>query len=118
MFLPENDPTKRAEHRPEFTVINAPRFKADPAKHGSRSDVAIFVHFGKKLVLIAGTEYAGETKKSIFTILNYTLPLQGVLSMHCSANIGKGGDTALFFGLSGAGRRPCRATPSAADRRR
>ena len=78
----------RPTHRPEFTVIDAPNFKADPARHGTRSDVFILVHFGRKLVLIGGTHYAGEIKKSIFTILNYTLPLQGVLSMHCSANIG------------------------------
>ncbi len=111
MFLPENDPKKRAEHRPEFTVINTPKFKADPAKHGTRSDVFILVHFGKKLVLIGGTHYAGETKKSIFTILNYTLPLQGVLSMHCSANIGQDGDTALFFGLSGTGKTTLSSDP-------
>ncbi len=111
MFLPENDPRKRAEHQPEYTVINVPRFKADPARHGCRSDVAVFVNFGKKLVLIAGTEYAGETKKSIFTILNYTLPLQGVMSMHCSANIGKTGDTALFFGLSGTGKTTLSSDP-------
>jgi phosphoenolpyruvate carboxykinase (ATP) len=114
MFLPEDDAGKRASHRPEFTVINAPRFKADPARHGTRSDVAVLVHFGRKLVLIAGSEYAGETKKSIFTILNYTLPLQGVMSMHCSANIGKGGDTALFFGLSGTGKTTLSSDP---DRR-
>ena len=111
MFLPEDDPKQRAEHRPEFTVINVPTFKADPAQHGSRSDVAIYVHFGRRLVLIAGTEYAGETKKSIFTILNYTLPLQGVLSMHCSANIGKDRDTALFFGLSGTGKTTLSSDP-------
>jgi phosphoenolpyruvate carboxykinase (ATP) len=111
MFLPENDPQKRKDHRPEFTVINAPKFKADPARHGTRSDVAVLVHFGRKLVLIAGTEYAGETKKSIFTILNYTLPLQGVMSMHCSANIGKDGDTALFFGLSGTGKTTLSSDP-------
>ena len=111
MFLPEDDPARRAAHRPEFTVINLPRFKADPARHGSRSDVAIFVNFGRKMVLIAGTEYAGETKKSIFTILNYTLPLQGVLSMHCSANIGADGDTALFFGLSGTGKTTLSSDP-------
>jgi len=104
MFLPENDAAKRRDHHPEFTIINLPRFKADPARHGCRSDVAIFVNFSKRMVLIAGTEYAGETKKSVFTILNYTLPLQGVMSMHCSANIGQDGDTALFFGLSGTGK--------------
>jgi phosphoenolpyruvate carboxykinase (ATP) len=111
MFLPEDDVEKRASHRPEFTVINAPKFKADPARHGTRSDVAVLVNFGRKLVLIAGTEYAGETKKSIFTILNYTLPLQGVMSMHCSANIGADGDTALFFGLSGTGKTTLSSDP-------
>jgi phosphoenolpyruvate carboxykinase (ATP) len=111
MFLPENDPAKRQDHRPEFTIINAPRFKADPERHGCRSDVAIFVNFNRRLVLIAGTEYAGETKKSVFTILNYTLPLQGVMSMHCSANIGNDGDTALFFGLSGTGKTTLSSDP-------
>jgi len=111
MFLPENDPQKRTSHRPEFTVIDAPHFKSDPARHGTRSDVFIFVHFGRKLVLIGGTHYAGEIKKSIFTILNYTLPLQGVLSMHCSANIGAAGDTALFFGLSGTGKTTLSSDP-------
>ena len=77
MFLPENDPVRRAEHVPQFTVIDAPSFKADPARHGSRSDCFIYVHLGKQLVLIGGTSYAGEIKKSIFTILNYLLPLQG-----------------------------------------
>ena len=112
MFLPENDPAKRREHRPEFTVIDAPKFKADPEKHGTRSEVFILVHFGRKMVLIGGTHYAGEIKKSIFTILNYTLPLQGVLSMHCSANIGAGGDTALFFGLSGTGKTTLSSDPN------
>ena len=83
---------------------DAPNFKADPNTHGTRSESFIVVHFGRKLVLIGGTLYAGEIKKSIFTILNYTLPLQDVLSMHCSANIGKNGDTTLFFGLSGTGK--------------
>ena len=111
MFLPENDPVKRAEHAPEFTVIDAPDFKADPAKHGSRSDCFIYVNFGKKLVLIGGTSYAGEIKKSIFSILNYLLPLKGVLSMHCSANVGVNGDTALFFGLSGTGKTTLSSDP-------
>jgi phosphoenolpyruvate carboxykinase (ATP) len=111
MFLPETDPAGRAAHRPEFTVIDIPTFKSDPAKHGTRSEVFIVVHLGKKLVLIGGTHYAGEIKKSIFTILNYTLPLQGVLSMHCSANIGTGGDTALFFGLSGTGKTTLSSDP-------
>jgi phosphoenolpyruvate carboxykinase (ATP) len=112
MFLPENDPAKRREHRPEYTVIDAPKFKADPAKHGTRSECFILVHFGRKMVLIGGTHYAGEIKKSIFSILNYTLPLQGVLSMHCSANIGPGGDTALFFGLSGTGKTTLSSDPN------
>ena len=111
MFLPENDPVKRTEHAPEFTVIDAPNFKADPAKHGSRSDCFIYVNFGKKLVLIGGTSYAGEIKKSIFTILNYILPLKGVLAMHCSANVGADGDTALFFGLSGTGKTTLSSDP-------
>jgi phosphoenolpyruvate carboxykinase (ATP) len=111
MFLPENDPLKRAEHVPQFTVITVPGFKADPARHGSRSDCFIYVHFGKQLVLIGGTSYAGETKKSIFTILNYLLPRKGVLSMHCSANVGKEGDTALFFGLSGTGKTTLSSDP-------
>ena len=111
MFLPENDPVKRTEHAPEYTVVDAPNFKADPAKHGSRSESFIFVNFGKKLVLIGGTSYAGEIKKSIFSILNYTLPLQGVLSMHCSANVGADGETALFFGLSGTGKTTLSSDP-------
>jgi phosphoenolpyruvate carboxykinase (ATP) len=111
MFIPETHPRKLAEHAPEFTVIDVPGFKADPSRHGVRSEVFILVHFGRKLVLIGGTSYAGEIKKSIFTVLNYTLPLRGVLSMHCSANIGKSGDTALFFGLSGTGKTTLSSDP-------
>ena len=111
MFLPETDPAKRAVHRPEFTVIDFPKFKADPSRHGTRSEVFILVHFGRKLVLIGGTHYAGEIKKSIFTILNYVLPLEGVLPMHCSANVGDEGDTALFFGLSGTGKTTLSSDP-------
>ncbi|HXD20359.1 MAG TPA: phosphoenolpyruvate carboxykinase [Vicinamibacterales bacterium] len=111
MFIPETDPGKCATHRPEYTVIDCPGLKADPARHGSRTETAIYVHFGRKLVLIAGTNYAGEIKKSIFTILNYTLPLKGVLSMHCSANVGRDGDSALFFGLSGTGKTTLSSDP-------
>ena len=112
MFIPEPDRAAIDAHRPEFTVIDAPNFKADPAKHGTRSDVFILVHFGRRMVLIGGTSYAGEIKKSIFTVLNYTLPRAGVLSMHCSANVGPGGDTALFFGLSGTGKTTLSSDPN------
>ena len=111
MFIPEDDPVKRAEHAPQFTVIDVSNFKADPARHGSRSDCFIFVSFSRRLVLIGGTSYAGEMKKSIFTILNYLLPLKGVLSMHCSANVGPEGDSALFFGLSGTGKTTLSSDP-------
>jgi phosphoenolpyruvate carboxykinase (ATP) len=98
-------------HVPEFTVIDVPSFRATPARHGTNSDVVIAVHFAKKLVLIGGTSYAGEMKKSIFSVLNYVLPMQHVLSMHCSANIGAGGDVALFFGLSGTGKTTLSSDP-------
>jgi phosphoenolpyruvate carboxykinase (ATP) len=96
---------------PEFTVIDSPSFKADPKRHGTNSDVVIAVNFAEKLVLVGGTSYAGEMKKSIFSILNYLLPLRNVLSMHCSANIGPSGDTALFFGLSGTGKTTLSSDP-------
>src|SRR6185295_19104463 len=98
-----DDPAAAAAQSPEFTVIDAPSFKADPKRHGTNTEVVIALNFAKRLVLIGGTSYAGEMKKSIFSVLNYVLPLKNVLSMHCSANIGKSGDTALFFGLSGTG---------------
>jgi len=107
-------PGSTANHDPRFTVIDVPSCKADPAAHGTRSSTFIVVHLGKRLVLIGGTAYAGEIKKSIFTIMNYLLPTSGVLSMHCSANIGRGGDAALFFGLSGTGKTTLSADP---DRR-
>jgi phosphoenolpyruvate carboxykinase (ATP) len=112
MFLPENDAQKRADHLPEFTVIDLPNFKADPARHGTRSEVFIVLNFARKLVLIGGTHYAGEIKKSIFSVLNYRLPLAGVLPMHCSANVGNGGDSALFFGLSGTGKTTLSSDPN------
>jgi phosphoenolpyruvate carboxykinase (ATP) len=112
MFIPERDPAKLAEHVPEFTVINLPNFHARPEVDGTNSQVFIVVHFQKKLVLIGGTSYAGEIKKSIFTILNYVLPQSHILSMHCSANAGAGGDTALFFGLSGTGKTTLSADPA------
>jgi phosphoenolpyruvate carboxykinase (ATP) len=103
---PGNEP-----HVPQFTVIDSPGFKADPSRHGTNSDVVIAVHFAKRLVLIGGSSYAGEMKKSIFSILNYLLPLQNVLPMHCSANVGATGDTALFFGLSGTGKTTLSSDP-------
>lgn len=96
---------------PHFTVINVPSCNADPKRHGTRSETFIVVHLAKRLVLIGGTAYAGEIKKSIFTIMNYLLPMSGVLSMHCSANIGGKGDVALFFGLSGTGKTTLSADP-------
>ena len=103
MFI-RPDYSKVSQHVPEYTVIAAPNFQAIPAVDGTRSEAFIYLHFGKKLVLIGGTCYAGEMKKSIFTIMNYCLPLDGVFSMHCSANVGRDGDVALFFGLSGTGK--------------
>jgi len=96
---------------PEWTIIDLCRVSLDPAKDGTRGDAAIALNFAEKLVLIFGTQYAGEMKKSVFTILNYILPLKGVLSMHCSANIGQAGDTCLFFGLSGTGKTTLSADP-------
>ena len=97
---------------PNFTVLHAPEFKADPARHGTRTATFIILNLAERTILIGGTRYAGELKKSMFTVMNYLLPKQGVLSMHCSANIGKAGDTALFFGLSGTGKTTLSADPS------
>src|SRR3989344_3362501 len=88
----------------EYRIIDLPSFRADPAKHGARTETVVAVNFSEKLVLIGGTAYAGEMKKSVFGILNYLLPVKGVMPMHCSANIGPNGDTAVFFGLSGTGK--------------
>jgi len=96
---------------PEFTVIDVPSFQADPGRDGTNSGVFILVSLARKLIVIGGTSYAGEIKKSIFTVMNYRLPLGGVLSMHCSANRGPGGDVALFFGLSGTGKTTLSADP-------
>jgi phosphoenolpyruvate carboxykinase (ATP) len=105
-------PAELAQFRPGFTVLHAPDLQADPARHGTRSGTFVVISFAKKLVLIGGTRYAGEMKKSIFTALNYLLPAQGVMPMHCSANIGPDGDTAIFFGLSGTGKTTLSADPT------
>ncbi|GMM93203.1 phosphoenolpyruvate carboxykinase [Qipengyuania sp. MTN3-11] len=97
---------------PEYTIIDLPSFRADPERHGCRSETVIAVNLSKKLILIGGTRYAGEMKKSVFGILNYLLPPQGVMPMHCSANIGPDGKTAVFFGLSGTGKTTLSADAS------
>ena len=100
-----------AGFEPEFTMIDLPSFKADPERHGCRSETVIAVNLEKKLVLIGGTAYAGEMKKSVFGLLNFLLPADGIMPMHCSANIGPAGDTAVFFGLSGTGKTTLSADP-------
>ena len=97
---------------PEYTIIDLPSFRANPARHGCRSETVIAVNFSEKLILIGGTAYAGEMKKSVFGILNYLLPVKGVMPMHCSANDGKDGDAAVFFGLSGTGKTTLSADAS------
>ncbi|GAA4775949.1 phosphoenolpyruvate carboxykinase [Stakelama sediminis] len=97
---------------PEYTIIDLPDFRADPERHGCRSETVIAVNFTEKLILIGGTRYAGEMKKSVFGLLNYMLPMQGIMPMHCSANIGPEGDTAIFFGLSGTGKTTLSADAS------
>jgi phosphoenolpyruvate carboxykinase (ATP) len=96
---------------PDWTIVDVSEMQADPAADGTNSGAFIILNFSEKIVMIGGTQYAGEMKKSVFTILNYILPLKNVLSMHCSANIGAGGDTALFFGLSGTGKTTLSADP-------
>ena len=101
-----------AAFQTEYTIIDLPSFRADPARHGSRSETVIAVNFSEKLILIGGTQYAGEMKKSVFGLLNYMLPTKGIMPMHCSANIGPNGDTAVFFGLSGTGKTTLSADAS------
>jgi phosphoenolpyruvate carboxykinase (ATP) len=110
MFI-RPDASELPTFEPNFTVLHAPEFEADPKKHGTRSSTFIVLNLAKRMILIGGTRYAGELKKSMFTVMNYYMPKQGVLSMHCSANIGEQGDTALFFGLSGTGKTTLSADP-------
>ncbi|HEU0293242.1 MAG TPA: phosphoenolpyruvate carboxykinase (ATP) [Anaerolineales bacterium] len=114
MFIPPQSLEEYKRFVPEFTVVAAPNFKAAPAADNTNSDTFIILNFERKLAIIGNTAYAGETKKSIFTLLNYLLPLQGVMSMHCSANVDPDdpNDVALFFGLSGTGKTTLSADPT------
>ena len=111
MFL-RLSPEQLEGFTPEFTVLHAPMMECDPEKHGTRTTTGVVVDFTHRQVLIAGTRYAGEIKKSIFSVLNHRLPDAGVFPMHCSANVGDGGDVALFFGLSGTGKTTLSADAS------
>lgn len=112
MFIQMQSRDEVKTHEPEFTVINVPHFNAVPELDGTSSEAFVLLHLGKKLVLIGGTSYAGEIKKSVFTMLNYVLPQESVLSMHCSANVGSVDDAAVFFGLSGTGKTTLSADPN------
>ncbi len=114
MFIPIRDKQELANFKPDFTVIDLPRFLANPKLDGTNSETFIIINFKEKIVLIGGTFYAGEIKKSIFTAMNYFMPQKDVLGMHCSANIGKSGDVALLFGLSGTGKTTLSADPDRA----
>jgi phosphoenolpyruvate carboxykinase (ATP) len=111
MLITETDLAKMKEFVPDFTVMVSPGFKVDPRIDGTLSETAIVINFAQKLAIIAGSHYAGEIKKSVFTIMNYLMPLQDVMSMHCSANAGDEDDVALFFGLSGTGKTTLSADP-------
>lgn len=106
------DPLATGEHKPEFTILFAPDFQTNPAEEGTNSETGIVISFKRRCILICGTSYAGEMKKSAFTLMNYLLPERGVFPMHCSANVGAAGDVALFFGLSGTGKTTLSADPN------
>jgi len=111
MFITISDQDELKNFVPEFTVIAVPGFKLDPAVDGTRSETGIILNFDQRIAVIANTLYGGEIKKSVFTLLNYLLTFEDVLPMHCSANVGKDGDVALFFGLSGTGKTTLSADP-------
>jgi phosphoenolpyruvate carboxykinase (ATP) len=112
LFRQIDEPKELAKHEPEFTVIDVPGFRADPDIDGTSSEAFIVLNFARKLALIGGTRYGGEIKKSIFTVMNYILPLRNVMSMHCGANSGHRDGVALFFGLSGTGKTTLSADPN------
>jgi phosphoenolpyruvate carboxykinase (ATP) len=112
MFIKPKTNEEYRRHVPEFTVISVPSFKAFPQIDGTPTNTFIVINFDQRLCIIGNTGYGGEIKKSVFTLLNYLLPMQGIMTMHCSANVGKNGDTALFFGLSGTGKTTLSADPN------
>jgi len=112
MFLLPKNPDEYRHHVPEFTILAVPSFKGMPTIDGTSTNTFIVLNFEQKLCIIGNTAYAGEIKKSVFSVLNFLLPLNGVMPMHCSANVGKGGDVAVFFGLSGTGKTTLSADPA------
>lgn len=111
MFIRPESKDEAKNIKPNFTIVSAPHFKADPEVDGTKSETFVIISFKHKVILIGGTEYAGEMKKGIFSVMNYLLPMQDIMSMHCSANVGEKGDVALFFGLSGTGKTTLSADP-------
>lgn len=112
MFLLPKTQDDYKRHVPEFTLLAAPSFRCDPRIDGTRTETAIIINFQSRIALVIGSSYGGEIKKSIFTIMNFLLPINGVMAMHCSANVGNPGDVALFFGLSGTGKTTLSADPN------
>lgn len=112
MFITTDNKDELKKFMPEFTIIAVPGFKADPIVDGTRTETAIVINFSQRMAIIANSLYGGEIKKSVFTVLNFLLTYQDVLPMHCSANVGKKGDVALFFGLSGTGKTTLSADPN------
>ena len=111
MFIKIKNRDELKRHVPEFTLIASPSFKCDPSVDGTRTETAMVINFAERLAIVAGSSYGGEIKKTIFTIMNFLKPLENVMAMHCSANVGDSGDVALFFGLSGTGKTTLSADP-------